>query len=59
MSSPAWPSSAESEEAKAALEELKFLNPNLAFVGGNLRRLYNDQAAVDHILDGLRLAGFD
>ncbi len=46
-------------EAEAALEELKVLNPNLAFVGGNLRRLYDDQAAIDHILDGLRLAGFD
>ena len=47
------------EEAKAALEELKLLNPHFAFVEGNLRRLYNDQVAVDHILDGLRLAGFD
>jgi tetratricopeptide (TPR) repeat protein len=47
------------EEARAALEELKLLNPNLAFVEGNLRRLYEDQAAVDHILDGLRAAGFD
>jgi TolB-like protein len=47
------------EEAKAALEELKSLNPNFAFVEGNLRRLYGERAAVDHILDGLRLAGFD
>jgi TolB-like protein len=47
------------EEAKGALEELKFLNPSFAFVKGNLRRLYDDQAAVDHIVDGLRLAGFD
>jgi TolB-like protein/Flp pilus assembly protein TadD len=47
------------EEAEAALEELRFINPNLAFVKGNLRRLYSDPAAVDHILDGLRLAGFD
>jgi len=47
------------EEAKAALEELKLLNGSLAFVEGNLRRLYKDQAAVDHILDGLRAAGFD
>jgi hypothetical protein len=31
----------------------------LAFVEGNLRRLYKDQAAVDHVLDGLRAAGFD
>jgi adenylate cyclase len=47
------------EEAKAALEELKSLNPDLAFVEGNLSRLYNDRAAIDHILDGLRAAGFD
>ena len=46
------------EEAKAALEELKLLNPNFAFVEGNLLRLYEDRAAADHILDGLRLAGF-
>ena len=47
------------EEAKAALEELKLLNPNLAFVEGNLRRLYDDEASVEHILDGLRAAGLD
>jgi TolB-like protein len=47
------------EEAKAALEELKLLNPNLAFIAGNLRRLYNDEASVEHILDGLRAAGLD
>ena len=47
------------DEAKAALEELRLLNPNLAFVEGNLRRLYNDAASVDHILDGLRAAGLD
>jgi len=46
------------EEAKAALEELKLLNPNFAFVEGNLLRLYEDRAAANHILDGLRLAGF-
>jgi TolB-like protein len=46
------------EEAKVVLEELKLLNPNLAFVEGNLRRLYKDQAAIHHILDGLRAAGF-
>ena len=46
------------EEAKAALEELKLLNPNLAFVEANLRRLYNDVGSVDHILDGLRAAGW-
>ena len=47
------------EEAKTALKELKLLNPSLAFVESNLRRLYNDQTAIDHILDGLRTAGFD
>jgi tetratricopeptide (TPR) repeat protein len=47
------------EEARAALEELKLLNPDFTFVEGNLRRLYTDQAAVDHILHGLRLAGFN
>jgi adenylate cyclase len=47
------------DEAKTALEELKLLNPNLAFVEGNLRRLYDDQTGVDHILDGLRQAGLD
>jgi len=47
------------EEAKAALKELKLLNPSVVFVESNLRRLYNDQAAIDHILDGLRVAGFD
>jgi TolB-like protein/Flp pilus assembly protein TadD len=47
------------EEAKTALKELKSLNPSLAFVESNLRRLYNHQTAIDHILDGLRTAGFD
>jgi len=47
------------EEAQAPLAELKRLNANLAFVEGNLRRLYTDQADVDHILDGLRKAGFE
>jgi len=47
------------EEAKAALEALKFLNPNLAFVERNLRRLYDDEASVEHILDGVRAAGFE
>jgi adenylate cyclase len=46
------------EEAQAAVAELKRLNPDLAFVEGNLKRLFTDPAAVDHILDGLRKAGF-
>jgi adenylate cyclase len=47
------------EEASDALAELRKLNPNLAFVEGNLKRLFTDDAAVDHIVDGLRKAGFD
>jgi TolB-like protein len=47
------------EEASAAVRELKLLNPDLAFVEGNLSQLYEDRAAVDHILEGLRAAGFD
>jgi adenylate cyclase len=46
------------EEAQAALAELKRLNPDLAFVERNFRRLYTDPTAVEHILDGLRKAGF-
>jgi adenylate cyclase len=47
------------EEASDALAELRKLNPNLAFVEGNLKRLFTDDAAVDHVVDGLRKAGFD
>jgi adenylate cyclase len=47
------------EEAQAALADLKGLDDNLAFVEGNLRRLYKDQAGADHILEGLRKAGFE
>ena len=35
------------------------MDANLAFSAGVLRRLYTDPAAVDHILDGLRKAGFE
>ena len=49
-----------SNPSETALAELRLLNANLAFVEGNLRRLYkNDPAAVDHILDRLRKAGFE
>ena len=47
------------EEAGDALAELRKLNPDLAFVEGNLKRLFTEGAAVDHIVDGLRKAGFD
>jgi adenylate cyclase len=47
------------EDAQGPLAELKTLNANLAFVEGNLQRLFTDRAAVDHIVRGLRKAGFE
>jgi adenylate cyclase len=47
------------EEAQAPLAELRRLNANLTFVEGNLQRLFVDRAAVDHIISGLRKAGFE
>jgi adenylate cyclase len=47
------------DEAKAAFADLKTLDPNFGFVRTTLRRLYTDQAGIDHILDGLRQAGFE
>jgi adenylate cyclase len=48
-------------EAQAMLPELKRLNRNLSFIEGNLTRLYGakNRAGVEHILDGLRKAGFE
>jgi adenylate cyclase len=47
------------EEARAALADLKGLDPNLSFVRTTLQRLYEYQAGIDHLLDGLRKAGFE
>jgi adenylate cyclase len=47
------------DEAEAALADLRTLDPNFSFVRTTLRRLYTDPAGIDHILDGLRKAGFD
>jgi adenylate cyclase len=47
------------EEAKAALVDLKGLDPSLSFVRTTLQRLYTRQPAIDHILEGLRKAGFE
>jgi adenylate cyclase len=47
------------DEARALVPELQLLNSSLAFVEGNLRRLFTDQDAVEHLLDGLRKAGFE
>jgi len=46
------------DEAKAALADLRRLDPSLSYVESNLKRVYKDPAAIDHILDGLRKAGW-
>ena len=46
-------------EAQSALAELKLADPNLEASAGVLRRVYPDPEAVDHILEGLRRAGFE
>jgi len=46
------------DEAKAALSDLKGLDPNFSFVRTTLQRLYTDRAGIDHLLDGLGKAGF-
>jgi len=47
------------EEAAAALADLKALDPNLSAARTTIQRLYQDQGAVDHLLKGLRKAGFE
>lgn len=47
------------EEARAALAELRLMDANLGYSAAVLRRVYTDPAAVDHILEGLRKAGFE
>jgi adenylate cyclase len=47
------------DEARAALADLKQLDSSLASVESLLRRIFTSPAAVDHILDGLRKAGFE
>jgi adenylate cyclase len=47
------------EEAEPALAALKAMDANLESSAGILRRVYPDPAAVEHILDGLRKAGFE
>jgi hypothetical protein len=47
------------EEARPALAELKRMDTDLAHSASILRRVYPDAAAVDHILEGLRKAGFE
>jgi TolB-like protein/tetratricopeptide (TPR) repeat protein len=46
-------------EAQRVVRDLKLLGQTVDFIEANLRRLYADAAAVDHILQGLQKAGFD
>ena len=47
------------EEAQSALAELKLMDPNLEFSASVFRRNWPDPADVEHILEGLRKAGFE
>jgi adenylate cyclase len=47
------------QEAQAALAELKLMDANLEFSASVLRRNWPDPADIDHLLDGLRKAGFE
>jgi adenylate cyclase len=47
------------EEARAALAELKLMDANLESSARNLRRTWADPGDVDHLLEGLRKAGFE
>jgi adenylate cyclase len=47
------------EEAHAALAALKLMDANLEFSASVFRRNWPNPADVDHLLDGLRKAGFE
>src|SRR5262245_5799103 len=47
------------KEAQAALGELKRMDANLEYSASVFRRNWPDPADVDHLLDGLRKAGFE
>ncbi len=47
------------DEARAALEDLKELDPSLSMVRTTLQRLYTNEAGIGHLLEGLRKAGFE
>jgi len=46
------------EEARAVLGELKLIDPDLVSIEASYRRNYQNPASVEHIMDGLRKAGF-
>jgi adenylate cyclase len=47
------------EEARAALAELRLMDANLEYSASVFRRNWPDPTDVDHLLDGLRKAGFE
>ena len=47
------------DEARAALDDLKKFDSSLGVVEAGFMRTYRDRAGIDHILDGLRKAGFE
>jgi adenylate cyclase len=47
------------EEAQGPLAELKLMDRNLEFSASVFRRNWPDPADIDHLLDGLRKAGFE
>jgi hypothetical protein len=47
------------EEAQAAFADLKALDPGLSCIRAAQKRLYRDQGGLEHLLDGLRQAGFE
>jgi adenylate cyclase len=47
------------DEARSALADLKQLDPKLSMLRTTLERLYTNQAGIDHLLEGLRKAGFE
>jgi adenylate cyclase len=47
------------EEAQGALADLGGMDANLSFIRTTLRTQYTHQASLEHLLDGLRKAGFE
>ena len=47
------------EEAQTALADLRALDANFSFVRTTLQALYTEQDGIDHIIEGLRKAGFE
>jgi adenylate cyclase len=47
------------EEARTALADLKELDPNLSMIRTTLQKTYTHKPAIDHVVEGLRKAGFE